>query len=124
MSKDDHRIVDLAWPPERIRDFCENEDNWTLLLESGMTSADIEALYRRQLTISAPYEGLIGEIAGDPRTPRWVLEDIATRFSGSIEVLGSLAANRAAPEAVLDRLQQHEHDVVREHAEQTRRAQR
>ena len=118
------RIVDLTWSPERIRDFCENNDDWTVMLDPGMTPADLEALYLRQLTVSTPYEGVIGEIAGDPRTPRSVLEDVATRFAGSIDVMGSLAINPATPEAVLDRLLQHEHEIVREHAEKTLRAER
>ena len=118
------RVLDLSWSPKRIKDFCENNDNWVLLLEPGMTTADVETLYRKQVTISAPYEGLIAEIASDPRTPRWVLEDIGSRFEASIEVMGALATNPAAPEAVLERLQQHQHPIVREHAEQTRRGAR
>ena len=114
------QLVDLTWPPERIRHFCENNDNWILLLYSGMAPADLEALYWRQLTVSAPYEGVIAEIAADVRTPQGVLEDIATRFAGSIEVLASLATNRAAPESVLERLQQHGDPSIRERAEQTR----
>lgn len=111
------RIVDLSWPPEKIKEFCENNDDWLLMLDSGLTPADIEALYRRQLTVPAPYEGVIGEIAEDPRTPQWVLEDIVTRFAGSIEVMASLATNFTAPETLLKRLQQHDDPDVRLHAE-------
>lgn len=119
MSSD--RIVDLSWPPEKIREFCESNDGWILLLDSGMTPADIEALYRRQVAVAAPYAGLIAEIAGDTRTPQWVLEDILARFASSVEVLAGIAANPAAPETLLRRLQQHEHPSVREHAEQSLR---
>jgi hypothetical protein len=115
------RVVDLSWPPERIREFCEKTDDWILELDAGMTPADLEALYRRQVAVPAPYDGLIGEIAGDPRTPQWVLEDIATRFAGSFQVMSGLATNPEAPEAVLTRLRQHEHPIVREHAELTLR---
>jgi hypothetical protein len=118
-----NRIVDLTWPPERIKQFCENTDNWTLMLDPAMTPSDVEALYRRQLTVAEPYAGLIGEIAADRRTPLWVLKDIATRFSED-EILGGLATNPAVPDAILARLEQHEHPHVREHAEQTRRAAR
>lgn len=116
------RIVDLTWSPERIRHFCENTDNWILLLDSSMTAADLETLYRRQLTVAAPYAGVIAEIAGDVRTPEWVLEDVVTRFADSTEILSSLATNRAVPEALLAQLEQHEESIIREHAEHTRRA--
>jgi hypothetical protein len=111
------RIVDLSWPPEEIKEFCENNDGWLLMLDSGLTPADIDALYRRQLTVPAPYEGVISEIAEDTRTPQWVLEDIVTRFASSLEVMASLATNSTAPVTLLERLQQHEDPDVRLRAE-------
>src|SRR5436190_232328 len=97
---DDLTEVDLSWPPERIKEFCENNDDWVLMLDSGLTPADIDALYRRQLTVSAPYEGVISEIAADIRTPQWVLEDIMARFASSVSVMTSLATNFTAPETL------------------------
>lgn len=110
-------VVDLNWPPDKLKEFCQKNDNWILQLDVGMTSADVEALYRRQLTIPAPYEGVIAEIAGDERTPRWALEDVLVRFLGSVEVMASLATNGAVSEDVLRRLLVHDHPTVREHAE-------
>ncbi|HEU4892313.1 MAG TPA: hypothetical protein VFT47_12235 [Vicinamibacterales bacterium] len=108
----DDRIVDVNWPPERIKEFCENNGNWVLFLDSRLTPADIEALYRRQLTVPEPHAGLIGEIGGDQRTPVWVLEDIVGRFRWSVEVLSSIATNPASPRPVLEQLRQHEHSVI------------
>lgn len=48
-----------------------------------MIPADLEALYRRQLTIAEPYAGVIAEIAADLRTPQWALKDVVTRFAES-----------------------------------------
>ena len=115
------RLVDLDWPPDKIKEFCENNDNWILQLSPQMTPDGVSALYRRQLTVPAPYEGLIAEIAGDERTPQWVIENVCTRFASSVEVMASLATNPAVSEETLHRLLSHEHPSVREHAEQTLR---
>jgi hypothetical protein len=110
-----HRI-DLTCSPEQIRDYCERNDNWVVCLDAEMTSDDLAALYKRQVSISRPYEGLIAEIAGDPRTPRTVLEEILVRFRHSHEVMGSLATNETLADELVLALAEHEHPIVREHA--------
>lgn len=118
------RIVDLNWPPQTIRTFCEQNDNWMLELGPHLTSGDLESLYQRQLTVPDPYVGLIAEIAGDDRTPGQVLADIWNRFGDSLEVASSLATNPEVPDEILQHLLGHEEDTVREHADYTIRARR
>lgn len=120
---DDEMIdVDLTWPPERIREFCENENNnwWTLYLPKDWTSADIEQLYLRHAAIPDPYEGVICEIAGDTRTPVHILVEIKARFAHLVPaVMSSLALNPQTPIEFVEELAQHADETVREHALQS-----
>jgi hypothetical protein len=111
------RVVDLSWSPERIKDFCENNSDWILQLGPEITATDLERLYRRHLAVTTPYLGVIAEIAGDERTPDWILNDIASRFWVDVEVMAYLATNKSASNELLRRLLDHEHSSVREHAE-------
>lgn len=93
MSADDDglRIVDITLPPDKIREFCEQEDNWVLELNEPMLPAELEALYRRQLTTETPYQGLVAELASHTNTPLGVLKDCVARFWASPEVMVGLA---------------------------------
>jgi len=108
--------VDLSWPPDKIREFCENNVNWCLALPQEWSGADIEALYKRQLTVAQPYVGVISEIAADLRVSAATLMDIWRRFGSSVEVASALATNPAIPVALRQILLSHHEDVVREHA--------
>jgi len=124
MSRDNGRElrkVDLTWPPEKIRQFCELEDYWVLELDASMSPSELEALYQRQVGVADPYIGLIAEIAEHANTPPQVLVDCARRFRSSAEVMSSLALRLDAEEALLVELSSHEHETVREHALQALR---
>ena len=111
--------IDLTWPPDKIREFCESQDNWVLVIPESWTASDVEALYQRQLTIDRPYLGVISEIAADPRLSAETLADLWARFGQAIEVAGALATNPATPESLITLLAGHPEEVVREHAQAT-----
>jgi hypothetical protein len=109
-------VVDLTWPPDTIREFCESNDNWMLYIPETWTASEVEALYRRQLGVEQPYVGVISEIAADARASAETLTDIWTRFGEAVEVASALATNPATPTSLRKRLADHPEEVVREHA--------
>jgi hypothetical protein len=108
--------VDLTWPPDRIREFCESQDNWMLYIPEDWSASDVEALYQRQLTVDRPYLGVISEIAADARASVETLSDIWSRFGEATAVASALAVNPATPRSLRKRLADHPEEVVRQHA--------
>ena len=103
----------------RIREFCENNENWAIYLPDDWTGADIEQLYRRHVDIPEPYTAYVGEIANDARTPRHILVEIKNRFADLPEVASGLALNPQTPLEFVEELTRHANDDVREHALQS-----
>lgn len=110
--------VDLTWPPERVKEFCENTRTWALSIPNEWTAANIESLYRRHAAVADPYVYVISEIADDSRTPIHVLVEIKDRFVHLIPVASALALNPNTPLEFVQELARHSDEAVRAHAKQ------
>ncbi len=105
--------VNISLPPEKLKQFCDENDDWVLALKNNMKPQELRKLFNSHVSSAYYNESILCAIAEHSNTPNDILFKLSQL--GDINIMRHIATNPKITEDVFCNLLKTDDYVVLEH---------